>query len=262
MHALQEFMSTKVLSTRAGTVATGAFAALLAGLVLLVYLKNYRDSVASGHEPVPVLIARSLIEKGTSGSAIAATNKFQVVDTPRDQLKEGAISDPAVLNGRVATSDIYPNQQLTSTTFSAGSTTALGTRLVKSQRAITVPIDAAHGMIGHIESGDRVDVYASFNLENSAGGAPGGAKAVLKILLQNILVLDAPTSGGGGVGGATTANVVLRMSPQDAAKVAFTADNGKVWLVLSPRNGARVTKPSIITVSNVLLGKPPLSFGN
>lgn len=262
MHALQEFMSTKVLSTRGGTVATGAFAALLAGLVLLVYLKNYRDSVTSGHEPVAVLVARSLIEKGTSGNAIAATNKFEVVDTPRDQLKEGAITDPAVLTGRVAVTDINPNQQLTTASFSTATSSALGVRLVKSQRAITVPIDAAHGMIGHIESGDRVDVYASFNLESSDGAAAGRGKAVLKILLQNILVLDAPSAANGAVGGATTANVVLRMTPQDAAKVAFTADNGKIWLVLSPRNGARSTKPSIVTVSNVLFGVPPLSVGH
>jgi pilus assembly protein CpaB len=71
-----------------------------------------RNSVKGSTEPGTVLVARRLIPKGTSWSSIAYFNLFAVVTIPKGQIAPGAISDPAVLQGRAAAVDIYPNQQL------------------------------------------------------------------------------------------------------------------------------------------------------
>ena len=76
-----------------------------------------RNSVKGSTEPGTVLLATRLIPKGTSWSSIAANNLFTVTTIPKGQIAPRAISDPAVLQGRVAAGDIYQHQQLTMSDF-------------------------------------------------------------------------------------------------------------------------------------------------
>ena len=71
-----------------------------------------------------MLVAKNLIPKGTSGTVIAEKQLFQAATLSKDDLKVGAISDPAYLNGRVAVADIFPGQQITTADLSAGLTDA------------------------------------------------------------------------------------------------------------------------------------------
>jgi len=249
MHVMQ-----KALSTRGGTIALGAAAAVLAAFVLLLYLNQYRSSVNANSEPVTVLVAKTLIEKGMPGDVVGLKGLFESEEAPKTQLRDGAITDPSTLRGRIAVADIYPGQQLTVADF-AGTTDAIGATLAGRSRAIALPFDSARGMIGKVEPGDRVDVFATL-FQRGPTGAQG--KPILKVLAQNALVLDAPTDTSAGVGTASqTANVVLRVNRDQAAELAFAVDNGKVWLVLRPRAGARATKPAAVTDRSLLGGIKP-----
>ncbi len=253
----------KLLSTRQGTIGAGVAAAVLAAFVLLLYLNQYRSSVSGSSAPVTVLVAKSLIEKGTPGDFVGVKELFQTTEAAQADVKTGAITDPAALRGRVAVNDIYPGQQMTVADFSASRTDALGATLADTQRAISVPLDSAHGMIGQVEAGDRVDVFAAFNVVPTVGPAAGKVVPVVKVIMQNALILDAPSSGGSGVGSNTEKNVVLRTNRDQAAEIAWVADNGKIWVVLRPRAGAPATKPGIVTAESLLLGvKPVAVYGN
>lgn len=244
----------KMLSTRGGTVALGGVAALLAAFVLVLYLNQYRSSVAADSEPVTVLVAKRLIEKGMPGDIVGLKRLFESEEAPKNQVRDGAITDPSTLRGRVAVEDIYPGQQLTVADFGA-TTTAIGAKLAGKNRAIALPLDSARGMIGKVEPGDRVDVFASLFLKGPTGGQ---GRPVLKVLAQNALVLDAPGDTVAGVGaGNQTSNVVLRVDRDQAAELAFAVDNGKIWLVLRPRAGAPATKPGAVTDSSLLAGIKP-----
>jgi len=247
----------KMLSTRGGTVAVGGLAALAAAFVLLLYLNQYRSSVSADTEPVTVLVARTLIEKGMPGDIVGLRKLFRADEAPKSQIKDGAITDPSTLRGRVAVEDIYPGQQLTVADF-AGTTEAIGAKLAGKSRAIAVPLDGARGLVGRIEAGDRVDILAGFNV--LGGGAVGGqGRPVVKVLLQNALVLDAPADTAAGIAAATqTANVVLRVDRDQATEIAWAVDNGKVWLVLRPRAGAPPTRPGVATAESVLTGVKPV----
>ena len=248
-------MVQKMLATRGGTVAVGGFAAAFGALLLLMYLAQYRNSVDESSEPITVLIARSLIEKGTPGDIVGVKGLFQTTDAPRDQLQEGAISDPSVLRGRLATNDVYPGEQLTTGDFSASSSGALGTQIAGNQRAIAVPVDAAHGMVGQLRTGDRIDLLAGFNVTTGAG--VGATKPVVKVLTQNVLVLEAPKRAGTGVAASSGTNVVLRTTYREAAEIAWAVDNGKIWVVLRPRAGAPLKRPQVVT-PEALLGVRPV----
>jgi Flp pilus assembly protein CpaB len=261
----------KLLATRGGTAAVAGAAALMAFLVFLLFMNQYRSSVDDSSEPVGVLIAKSLIPKGMSGDLVGTQELFQPTTAPKSQVKDGALTDPATLKGRVALEDIYPGQQLTTADFSTSTTDAIATKITADQRAVSIPLDEAHGLIGHVRAGDRVDILGGFNVVRVDGrGNPiqnaGAARPVMKLLMENIYVLEVPTEAGGGFGGGgKQTNVVLRLTDEQAAQLAFASDNGKIWFSLRPQSGASTPAPSFVTLETLLLGVKPVtavqSFG-
>ena len=238
--AVQKYVSTRFLATRRGTIVLGLAAAVLAALVLFVYLNQYRDSVGAGSAPVSVLVARSLIEVGTPGDAIAAQGRTELVQTSEDSVLPGAYASPQNLIGLVTIARVFPGQQLTTADFQAVGVSGVGAQLVKNQRAVAVPVDAEHGLIGRLVAGDKVDIYGEFS-------------GVLKLMMQNILVLEPPVASGSGVsGGGGSSNVLVRVVPRQASHLAFAADNGKLWFVLRPRTGSRRVVPNTVTLDKVL----------
>ena len=141
-------LTTKVSQSRGWTLALGIGAAALAAILLIAYLVQYRSSVNESTAPTPVLVAKNLIPKGTSGIVIAEKQLFQAATLAKDDLKVGAISDPAYLNGRVAVADIFPGQQITTADLSAGLTDAIPTQLSGKQRAVAIPVSGARGLVG------------------------------------------------------------------------------------------------------------------
>jgi Flp pilus assembly protein CpaB len=247
----------RVISTRAGTIAVAAGAALLAGISIAVYLNRYRHSVSSQGAPVTVLVAKRAIAQGTSGDVVAAQSMFTTATLRESQLRDGAFSDPAAIRGRIAVRDVYKGQQLTATDFVAGAI-SLPSTLTGTQRIITIPLDTAHGLIGQIQAGDRVDVYAGFNITPVGTVTSTNAFPVVRRLLDNILVVSVSGQKAGAVGSQGNSNVSLRMTDAQATKVAFASDNGKVWLSLRPAANAKSTRPGIVTVETDVFGLQPL----
>jgi pilus assembly protein CpaB len=233
------------LSTRKGTLLIGGGAALLAAILLIVYLKNYRSNVDSSNATASVLVAKHLIQKGAPGNIVATGQQYQVTGIAQKELQSGAITDPSALRGLVATHDIYPGQQLTLADFVAASPGALQTNLAGNQRAISVPIDAAHGLSGQISPGDHVDVYVGLNQSGAGGNRP-----VIKLMMENALVLRTAATG------APAGSVVLRGNGKQTAALAFASDNGKIWLVLRPASGARPEGVGLMSASALLAMKP------
>ena len=77
------------------------------------------------------------------------------------------------------------------------------------------------------------------------------------MIVPNVPVVA--VSATGSAVGAKTTNVSLRVDDEQAAKLAFASDNGKLWLSLRPSVGARAAKPTIVTASTLLLGVQPMT---
>jgi pilus assembly protein CpaB len=251
----------RLFSTRGGTLLLAWLAAAIAGIAVFVYVRDYRQSVKTGGQPATVLVAKSLIPKGTPGELIATKQLFQAQTIRESQLREGALADPSSLVGKVAATDILPGTQLTTSAFAAASTT-LASKLVANQRAITIPIDSAHGMIGQIRAGDHVDAYAGFNVTPvDSQGRPlstgGQSRPVLRLIVADIPVVSIEKSGG-GVGSNSGSSVTLKTTSYQASELAFASDNGKLWFVLRPAAGAKSSAPDLVTVETLLLGVPPV----
>jgi Flp pilus assembly protein CpaB len=230
---VESLAPSRLLKTRQGTIIVGVAAAVLAAILLLVYLSHYRSSVKGSTEPVTVLVAKRLIPKGTSGSAIASGNLFVVTTIPKGQLKLGAISDPAVLQGRVTAADIYPRQQLTTADFTTRAVGALAVQLTGAWRAFALPtLDSAHGLAPDVQAGDHVDVYAQNN-------------GITGLVMADVLVLVSPTQATPGSSAPVSGNYILRIPTAKAAKFAYLGEKAKFWLVLRPANNSKATRPAI-----------------
>jgi Flp pilus assembly protein CpaB len=252
-------LATRLVSTRRGTLIVALLIALLAGASIMLYLSSYRDSLQAQGSMVTVLVAKETIPKGTSGSVVASKDLYTVTTIRESQVLEGAMSDPATLRDRVATREIFEGAQLTATDFGAGGD-SLAAQLTDRERVVSVPLDSAHGLIDGIEPGNRVDVYAGFNvIPLGADGKPiegGQARPMLRLILEDVPVLGLGEKARGT--GAT--NVSLGVDDLDAAKLAFASDNGKLWLALRPSAGAKPSRPGIVTVETMLLGVPPVQI--
>jgi Flp pilus assembly protein CpaB len=237
----------KLLATRRGNVIVAVCAAMLAAILLLVYLNGYRTSLDSASAPTPVLIANRLIAKGTPAAVLGSQGAFELTTLAREHTKTGAVADPDLLAGRTAVRDILPGQQLTVADFSLTTSGAVATKITGAERAISVPVDAQRGLIGHVATGDFVDVYVAF---------PGSERGTLVALLSaNVKVLAAAGSPGGGIGGGTVSYYVLKVPSGDAARFAYASEEGTIWFVARPKGNIVPTKKSIVTIQQVLAGQ-------
>jgi len=238
----------RFLGTRRGAFVIAAIASALAAIALIAYLNSYKDDVRGGTLPTQVLVADRLIPKGTSGDAVASERLFRPTTLTEADVEPYALADAAALSGKVAARDIYPGQQIIGTDFRAGGDTLRG-RLAGAQRALAVPVDQAHGLIGNVRAGDTVDVFATFR----GSGADNG---ILRTIAQNVLVLKTPQGKGVADSGSSSSSsdtqaVVLRVTDAQSARLAFAADNGKVWFALRPPAGGTQSRPSTVTQGSV-----------
>jgi Flp pilus assembly protein CpaB len=238
------------LSTRGGTTLVAIVSAILAAAVLLVFVNRYRESIREDNGTATVLVAKSLIEQGSPGDVVAEDSMFQTTTLKLSEVKDGAISDPSSLKGTIATTDVFAGEQLVASEFTKTNARAFN-RLRGFDRAIAVPLDESHGLIGEVKPGDRVDVLAGIGLENNGSER----RPTLSFIMRNALVLKAPDKPKPGVAAANSSQpVILRAPDRMAAQIAFAADVGKVWLIARPKAGAKSSKVETVDLQSLILG--------
>ena len=236
---MENIMSSKLFTTRQGTILLGVIAAVIAAVALVVYLNHYRNG-NKGTVTVSVLVAQKLIEKGTTGDVIRTSGGlYQSTGVAKDQVESGAIVSPATLAGQVAVADISPGQQLTAADFRpAGG--SIGDKLKRNQRAVVISLGSPQEVGGQITAGSHVDVWVT----TTGQGQGGVTRPIAKLLFQNMYVLNAATDGG---------NVTLRATPTQSGQIIYASSNDQIWLVLRPTLGT-ITKPPVIGAGSVTGG--------
>jgi Flp pilus assembly protein CpaB len=241
-------LAGRLTSTRRGAILLGIVAALIAAILLGVYITHYRSSVkASTAVPPSVLVAKSLIPRGTTGTAIGTRLLYRLTTVTTDQLKPGALSDPGLLNSKIASTDIFPGQQLTAGDFTDSGTAGAGgassgtaISLTGSQRAVTITIDALNGSIAILQAGDHVDIYQQIT-------SPKGT--IVKLFRPDVTILRSPDQTAGASGPST---VVLQVPTRDVADVLFASRHTELWFVPRPSVKPAPTVSETASTSSML----------
>jgi Flp pilus assembly protein CpaB len=232
---VENITSSKLFTTRQGTILLGVIAAIIAAIALIVYLNHYRSSVSP--PPVSVLVAKKAIPQGTSGDILAkSTSFYEATPVPKDQVLSGAITDSSTLAGTVALTNINPNSQLTAAQFGAAS--GVQYQLGPNERAVVVDLGSPQSVGGQIGAGSHVDVWVT----SSAQASSGVSRPIAKLLFQNMDVL-----------GFDGTNATLKATPTQSGQLIFASSNDSIWLVLRPTLGT-TPKPPVISASQVTGG--------
>lgn len=216
---------------RNNAVMLGALAAVIAAILLIVFVSAYRDSGKSDATVVTAFVAKRLIPKGTSGSEIAAKALYTPTQVDSGQLRAGAITDPALMAGRTLQADVFPGSQIAESDFSGadpGTTTGVAgvvsSSLTGVRRAVTVTVDPINGSLSQVATGDRVDIYQQLE---------SGGSRIIKLLRADVPILLNDGSG----------NVVLDVPAADAPDVLFASKNTELLFSIRPASGAKPTLP-------------------
>lgn len=209
--------ASQLLATRRGAMTIAAVAAILAGLLLYLFVQHYKtNNTPSAAAPAQIYVfeASKYIPEGTPAQTIAAEGLLKKSQVSSKQAVPGAISDPSAITGEVASTNIAAGQQITVTDFSHANV-SIGAYLTGTQRAIAVPLDAPHGLTAYLSPGNTVDIMVD----------TGGSTTMLA---QHVSILE--NQGG---------DVVLRVSDKQALQIASASDGAKMWLILRPPTGAQ-----------------------
>jgi Flp pilus assembly protein CpaB len=201
------------LANRRTPVLIAIVSAVLAGVLIYLFVSHYSKRTVTAPTNVTVFEARTYIPRGLPQTAVAAQDLLKAVQVPATQAA-GAITDPSEIAGQVSSVGIEAGQKVTASDFTTGNIT-IASYLKGNERAVAFSLDAEHGLTAYVAQGDTVDVM----------GLSGG-KA--EMLAQNVTVI-ANTAG----------NVVLRVSDKTALQLASATGVSSLWLTLRPPSDAK-----------------------
>jgi len=150
-------------------------------------------------------------------------------------------------------SDLVKGEQLTRAKFKKETEAGLAYKIPEGHIAVSIAVDEITGVGGKLQSGNRVDVLATFS--------PSSDKDMTKIMLQNVEILATPDAttgdkGGGFIkGGQQTSTgkrtVTLSVSSVNAEKLVFAAEKGHIWLGLRRSGDDKSDKSVMQTLETV-----------
>jgi Flp pilus assembly protein CpaB len=223
--------------------------ALVAMLLTLFYVTNYKRSVQKSTTGASVYVAAHDLPAGTTGSDIVRQHDLRVETVQQRDIVPGAISSPSQIDGLVLSAPVYSGEQVTLRRFSDVAAEGIRSQLKGTLRAVQVAGDPNQLLAGTLQSGDHVDLVANLKLQN-------GQSAATRIVLRDLDVLIAPSDPGVVKGSASTGTVSVTLAVTDTQvqRLFFVLKNADWTLELRPVVGAVDDADQTATLSSVLAG--------
>jgi Flp pilus assembly protein CpaB len=224
--------------------------AVLAVVLIGIYIVSYRNSVTNGAELVKVLVAARDIPANTKGTEVASGGYLKTQTVPRRALVPGSIVSGAPLTSLVSTNPIYNGEQVTLRQFGPIAQAGIFAKFSGKQRAIALVGEPTQLLSGTLSDGDHVDVVATVQYTSQ-----GLSRSTSRVALRNLLVLEAPAADASS-GEKTSATLV--MNDRQTQTMAWAMNNRTWFLTLRPTARPRNSRTSLETLKTFLgRGLPP-----
>ena len=243
-------------------------AAVLIGAIAAYALYNYvngvEDRAYDNAKRVQVFVVKQPIAKGTPGDQAVGDKLVQAGQIPQEFRPATAITDTAVLDGKVALTNLVPGQVVVDGMFvdQATAFVTFSERIPVDQVAVTVSVDQVHGVAGLLVPGDKVNLMVVMDAATAAlaGGQPGqpakpaaegstDSNLTVRYLYQNVEVLaigqtaaadvgatEAPTNPGSGL-------ITFNVPPDAAQRIALAGT--QLYMTLAPKDFQPVDLPPV-----------------
>jgi pilus assembly protein CpaB len=256
-------MGGGVSSRRTLILLASVAVGLIAAYALYTYVGGIEDRAHENAERVEIYKIVSDIPKGMFGDEAISQGLIEKAEIPREFRPANAITDLAVIRGRVAVIDLPANQPVLDNQFVLQSETlaTFANLLGDGEVAITISVDQVRGVAGLLVPGDFVNVFVNADAAvDGAGGAEGqpaaGAyTAPARLLYQKVQILavgqtpvlapgqTAPSSDPTTV--ADNSGLVTLAVPAEAAQRIASVDPAAIYLALVPKDYQPVPIPPI-----------------
>jgi len=223
-----------------------ACAAALSGLAVFSYLSYVRAGIPLTGALVPMVVAASDIEPGTSLNP----GMLEVVKHPSNYLPAQSVATPSALTGKVVNVPVFKGEPITMRKLAhAGGASSM---VPAGLRAYSLSISAATSLGFIPKPADRVDVIAT--LPGEVLGHPS-TQTILRYK-QVASVGPAQTSGGklGKLGSSEAPKnlgITLLVSPAEAERLAMAESLGKLTIVGSPASPDAGPGPRPVTAVDI-----------
>jgi pilus assembly protein CpaB len=218
--------------------------AALGTVLVFLYANNAQNAAQEGQTLVKVLVAKSKIEVGTTGSAASANGAFEEQQVPKSTAVDGALADATPIANLIATVPIFPGQQIIGQQWGTVQQTS-GLALPPGTVAMSVQLGDPERVAGFVQPGSTITILAQ-----PADGAVNPVRTLLVhipvIAVGPSTVVSKTSSTTTGSGGNTeqipTAILTLAVTQEQAEKIVYSS--GKVnnalynalWFGLEDKN--------------------------
>jgi pilus assembly protein CpaB len=207
---------------RTGALVAAIALALLGTLGLTAYVHSAKERAVAGEKLVDVYVASGTITAGTPASQLHSKVKLESV--PAKVRATDAITNLTSIDGRVASTQIEPGEQLLASRF-----IAVGAQASQVQSSIAVPpglfqstisLDPDQALGGQIRAGNRVVVLAMPPALGTTTATTTPATA--QIIARDVLVTTVQIDGSKGQGADPKAEVTTAATGKFLVTLALT----------------------------------------
>jgi Flp pilus assembly protein CpaB len=234
------------MTYRTRNIAIAVGLALVAMLLTLFYVVNYRRSVQNQQATVQVYVAAHNITAGTAGNDLLHGGALRAESVPRHAVVPGAISAPSQVANLVVSQPMYTGEQVTLRRFADVTAEGIVGEIKGNMRAVQVAGDPNQLLAGTLQSGDHVDLVANLPI-----GGNTNAHAD-RIVLRNIDVLSTGGPSPTATASGSTGSVILAVSDTQVQRLFYVLKNSDWTLELRPAVDATDSKERIDTLNSVL----------
>ena len=214
------------------------------------WLEQQRQLPVGPSTTQPVAVMRADLQVGQ----VVHSRELATVDWPIAYVPQGAHSDPAQLEGRVARRPLSAGEPvLESALLPQGAQAGLVSVIDPTRRAVSVKVDPVVGVAGFVSPGAHVDVLVTISRIDTDG------KPYSKIVLQDVevLAIDQKLEEAKEGEPELVQVVTLETSPTDAEKLTHAAHQGRLQLALRNPSDREIVETHSVGVADVLGDRRP-----
>jgi pilus assembly protein CpaB len=213
------------MDRRKALLLVAAVIAAVGTLLVFLYVRGADTRADQRYDAVQVLRVVKPIAAGETVEAAQAAGKIEAGSVSKKDLLADALTGTEPIAGQVATSNMYPGEQLIASKFGAtGSTNGLA--IPKGKIAISINLSDPSRVAGFVNPGDKVAIFLT-------------RSDFTRLLLSSVQVIGAgtttvTTTTTTDPNGAQTAEqlpkalLTLAVSQAEAEKVLFASSNGQL----------------------------------
>jgi Flp pilus assembly protein CpaB len=236
-----------MLAYRVRNIVIAIGLALVAMMLTLFYVTNYKRSVQRDASNVQVYVAAKDVPAGVAGAELGRSGDLRLVSVARRSVVPGAISSPDQIQGQVLAGPLYAGEQVTLRRFADIAAQGVRAQLKGTMRAVQVPGDTNQLLAGTLHAGDHVDLVANVRVDQNR------VSNATRIVLRDLTVLGGPDlSATSRVASGAATSIIVGVTDTQVQRLFFVLKNADWTLQLRPVVGAADSRERVETLDSIM----------